>query len=151
MKIFILKPLVAVLALGLVTSVSAHHSTSMYDYTMTKTLVGTVRAFQWSNPHAYIQLLVPDGDGRSKEWAVEAGTPASLSAMGWSKQTLKPGDRITMAIAPLRDGGAGGTLKSVTLADGKVLNGMGAVFSGQDKKGELPPGPQLPSLEPAKP
>lgn len=148
---FFSKPLAAIVALGLVASASAHHSTSMYDYTTTKTVAGTVRAFQWSNPHTFIQLLVPDGNGQSKEWSIEAGTPASMSGMGWSKKTLKPGDKVTLAIAPLRDGGAGGTLKSATLADGKVLTGMGAVFSGQGKDGAPPAGPQLPDLQPATP
>lgn len=145
MKIFY-KPLIAIAGLGLMTSTLAHHSTSMYDYATTKTLVGTVRAFQWGNPHTYIQLLVPDGNGQNKEWSIEGGTPANMSSMGWRKETLKPGDKVTVAIAPLRDSGPGGTVKSVTLPDGKVLNGMGAVFSGDGTNGP-PAGPQLPSLE----
>lgn len=146
----VLKPLVVFAGLGLLAPVYAHHSTAMYDYSKTKTLVGTVRAFQWGNPHTFIQLLVRDGNGQNKEWAIEGGTPASLSGMGWTKQTLKAGDRVSVTIAPLRDGGPGGTVKSVTLPDGKVLNGMAAVFSKGSKDGP-PPGPQLPSLERATP
>lgn len=145
-----LKPLVVTIGLGLTTSTLAHHSTAMYDYGKTETLVGTVRVFNWGNPHTFIQLLVPGAHGQNKEWAIEGGTPASMSAMGWSRKTLKPGDKVTVVIAPLRDGGPGGTVKSVTLPDGKVLNGMAVVLSGGGKDGP-PPGPQLPSLERATP
>lgn len=104
---------------------SAHHSTAMYDYAKSETLKGVVRQFQWTNPHCFLQLLVADGKGGQVEWPIETGTPSGMVRMGWSKNSLKPGDQVTVVIAPIRDG-VGGTLRTVTLSDGTVLSGIAA-------------------------
>jgi hypothetical protein len=136
--------LVVLMSLG--GAASAHHSTAMFDYSKTQTLSGQVRQFQWGNPHCYIQILVPDDQGGATEWSIEGGTPSSMTRMGWSPDSLKPGDKVTLAIAPMRDGSKAGTVKTATLADGKVLNGMAAVLSSAPA-GQAPPALQLPSLE----
>ena len=101
----------------------AHHSTAMYDYKNTKMLSGTVKAFQWTNPHMFIKVMVPDAQGKEVEWAVECGTPNINARHGWKRSDIKPGDKLTMEINPLRDGSAGATLKWVQLPDGRKLWG----------------------------
>lgn len=126
----------------------AHHSTSGYDYTRNVKLAGTVRSFQWGNPHCYLQLTVDDGKGGVREWAIETGTPATNARAGWSQNTLKAGDKVTVEIAPARTG-VGGTLRTVRLPDGRVLKGAGAMVPAG---GGLPSnGPVLPSLPRATP
>jgi hypothetical protein len=107
-------------------SAEAHHSFAMFDQTKRQTLVGTVREFQWTNPHSWIQLNVSAG-GATEEWAIEALSPNVLGRQGWKRNTLKPGDKITVVINPLRDNGKGGNLISVTLANGTVLGGGASI------------------------
>lgn len=127
----------------------AHHSTAMFDYSKSKQLSGVVRAFQWTNPHSFIQVLVPDAQGKQQEWSVECGTPTQMAMTGWSKNSIKPGDKVTISIAPLRDGTNGGTLRTATLADGKVLRGAADNFQ-IDESGK-PSGIDLPTLQRATP
>lgn len=127
-----------------IAPVFAHHSTAMFDYSKSKTLNGVVRVFQWTNPHSFIQVTVPDGKGGQQEWSIECGTPTQMALTGWSKTSLKHGDKVTVAIAPLRDGTNGGTLRTATLADGTVLRGAADNFKA-DESGN-PTGMQLPSL-----
>jgi len=98
----------------------AHHSPVMFDQSKTITLTGTVRLFQWTNPHCYIQVLV-DESGRQTEWNMEMGAPVYLFNRGWRPSTLKPGDRITITVNPLRSGANGGLVLSVIDADGKPV------------------------------
>ena len=101
----------------------AHHSAAMFDDSQRVTLVGTVREFQWSNPHCYVQLMVTPQKGAPTEWSLEMGAPTYLYARGWRPSTLKAGDKITVTIAPLRKGAAGGLLLEVTTADGRHFGG----------------------------
>jgi len=109
------------LALCCAPLAQAHHSQAMFDNGRLLTLNGTVKEFQFTNPHCYIQLLVADADGSTDEWSVELGAPAHLLRGGWKVKTLRPGDRITVVINPLRDGVKGGHYLSGTWADGKPL------------------------------
>ena len=116
-------PLNPSLALVLLTTASAalaHHSFAVFDRTKKVTLTGTVKEFQWTNPHAWIQLDVP-GDKGSTEWGVECGSPNMMARTGWKKTSLKSGDRITVVVNPLLDGRTNGSLVTATLADGTVL------------------------------
>jgi hypothetical protein len=113
-----------VLSATVAAPVSAHHSFAMYDQTRIVTLHGTVKVFQWTNPHAIIWLqgsLKPGGP--PELWSVELSTsPGNLARMGWSKRSLAPGDKVTIDINPLRDGRRSGSLKKATvLATGQVL------------------------------
>ena len=80
----------------------AHHSPSMFDGSKQLTLTGTVREFQWSNPHSYIQLVVKAADGTEQEWSLEMGANAYLYNLGWRPSTVKPGDILTVKVEPLR-------------------------------------------------
>jgi len=109
------------LALVCAASADAHHSFAVYDRTKQVTLTGVVREFQWTNPHAWIQLVVTDDQGREAEWGAECGSPNMMSRTGWKKTTLAPGDRVTAVVNPLLDGKPNGSLVKITLADGTVL------------------------------
>lgn len=114
--------LVALVGTGSVAGpASSHHSFAMFDSEQTIELVGTVREFQWVNPHTWVQIDVARG-GRTTEWSIEGRSPNVLSRRGWNRQTLRPGDRVTLAVHPLKDGRPGGAIVSVRFADGRVLN-----------------------------
>jgi hypothetical protein len=98
----------------------AHHSGAMFDHDSSITLNGTVKDFQWTNPHCWIQVLVP-GQGEPVEWSVEMAGPGNLIRGGWRPGTLKPGDRISVVIHPMRDGTPGGLFVSASDAAGKPI------------------------------
>jgi hypothetical protein len=118
----------AVLAAGLLAGANAlmaHHSFAMFDTTKSTTLTGTVTKFEWTNPHAYIEIDVQEGNS-VKHWSVEMGSPSILLQSGWKFKDLKHGDKITVQLSPLRSGESGGLLVQATLPDGRVLgNGPG--------------------------
>ena len=99
----------------------AHHSFAMFDAEKSKTLDGTVKEFQWTNPHAWIQLMVTNGDGQLEQWSIEMGGPSGLARQGWVPKTLTPGMSISVIMHPLRDGGHGGQFLAVKLPDGTQL------------------------------
>jgi hypothetical protein len=104
---------------------SAHHSAAMFDYPKVLTLAGTVREFQFNNPHCYIQLLVTDATGGVTEWSIEMGAPTHLFRAGWKPNTLKVGDKISVTLTPLRNGGNGGEFKSAVRSDtGESIGGQ---------------------------
>src|SRR5215472_4404280 len=104
-----------------------HHSFAMFDTTKQVTLVGTVTAFEWTNPHAYIELDVPGDSGAVKHWTIELGSPSILQQGGWKFKDLKYGDKVSAIVNPLKSGQAGALLTRITLPDGRVLgNGPGA-------------------------
>jgi hypothetical protein len=112
--------------------VSAHHSFAVYDRTKTLTLKGTVKIFQWTNPHCVVWILVqPEGGGDPQEWSIETTSPGVLTRGGWTRNSIKPGDRVSVEFNPLRDGSHGGGLNSVTLLDtGQKLS---ASFAASEK------------------
>ncbi len=99
----------------------AHHSMAMFDQQKTVSVSGTVRQFQWTNPHCYIQLVVKDESGKDVEWSMEMGAPMYLYANGWRPSSLKPGDRITVTVNPLRNGSPGGVVLTAAAADGSPI------------------------------
>jgi Family of unknown function (DUF6152) len=103
------------------SQVLAHHSFAMFEQKKRVTLKGTVTEFQWTNPHAFIHLLVPNAAAGADSWQVELNSPNNLKRQGWKSTSLKPGDVVTLVLNPLRDGTQGGLFVSVTLADGTVL------------------------------
>jgi hypothetical protein len=104
----------------------AHHSFAMFDSTKQTTLTGTVTDFQWTNPHSYIELDVPNESGAVKHWSIEMGSPSILQPGGWKHATLKAGDKITVILSPLKNGDPGGLLVQASLPDGRKLgNGPG--------------------------
>lgn len=115
------KLLIACLALLLAAPVLAHHSFAMFDQSRRLTLTGTVREFQWTNPHAFIHLDVVNGKGGVDTWQVELNSPNNLRRQGWRSTSLKPGQHVTLMLNPLKDGSKGGLFISVKLPDGTVL------------------------------
>jgi hypothetical protein len=103
---------------GVVSPALAHHSFAMYEPTKTLTFKGTVKTFQWTNPHVVVWVLVqPDAGGPAEEWSFETTSPGVLTRAGWTRQSIKAGDRVSVTFSPLRDGSHGGGLNSLTLLD----------------------------------
>ena len=94
----------------------AHHSFAMFDAEKKVTLEGTVKEFQWTNPHSWILMTV-----NNEQWAIELGAPGGLARQGWVPKTLKPGMKVQTVIHPLRDGSTGGQFMAITLPDGTQM------------------------------
>jgi hypothetical protein len=108
----------AVLALG--RPLAAHHSFAMFDSVNKSTITGTVTRFEWTNPHVFIEVDVPGQNGQVTHWSVELGSPSILLRSGWKYSDVKPGEKITAIVNPLRDGRPGGMLYRLTLPDGSM-------------------------------
>jgi hypothetical protein len=121
-KILIRSILTAGLAL---TAAQAHHSFTMFNQTAEMTITGTVKEFQWTNPHTFTFLDVAGADGKVETWGLEGMSPNYLGRRGWTKHTLSPGDKVSITIYPLKDGLKGGMFLRCKLADGteKVMFG----------------------------
>ncbi len=101
-------------------SVFAHHSVSAFNTETEKTITGTVNRFEWTNPHTWVWVDVNEG-GKVVTWGVEGMSPNYLARRGWSKNTFKPGDKVSLTIRPMRDGSPGGMFVRGVLADGKPV------------------------------
>jgi hypothetical protein len=112
---------VGAMAAVLVASPSfAHHSFAMFDAQKTMTLDGTIKEFQWTNPHCWVQILVKSPSGDLIEWSLEGTSPNRFARSGWTRNSLKPGDKATVTFHPLKDGTAGGSMMTVSV-NGKVI------------------------------
>jgi hypothetical protein len=99
----------------------AHHSFTMFDNTRTVTISGTIKEFQWTNPHTFTWIDVANEQGSVETWGIEGMSPNYLGRRGWTKNTLKPGDKVSIVIFPLKEGKKGGTFLRCTLPDGEVM------------------------------
>jgi hypothetical protein len=108
-----------VVALGVTGPAVAHHSAAMFDPTKTVVLDGVVKQFRWTNPHSWLIVAVQSADGTAREWSIEMTSPNLLSRAGWRPGTIKPGEKIRIVAAPLRDGSAGAQFKCAMLSDGR--------------------------------
>jgi hypothetical protein len=106
-------------------SALAHHSAAMFDPEKVKELTGTIKEFQWKNPHVWIQVYVQNAAGVKEEWSIEGGGPNSLSRQGWRPTSFKPGDVVTIKVNPMKDGSTGGQFIGAKLSDGKTLGNWG--------------------------
>jgi hypothetical protein len=125
-----MKRLIAAIALtgvliGAVAPARAHHSFAMFDFTKEVTLTGTISKFDWTNPHTFVWIDVVNSEGKVETWAAEGQSPNYLGRRGWSKDTIKPGDKVTLVLNPLRDGRTGGMFRNMTLPGGKVIDQRG--------------------------
>jgi len=102
----------------------AHHSLSVYDRTVSKTIEGTVREFEWTNPHAKLVLVVMAADGTTKRWNFEGGGVRRLSGRGFVQDAIVLGQKLIVAYNPMRDGSSGGFFVGVRTADGKSYGTM---------------------------
>ena len=109
-------------SLALPSAGMAHHSFAMFDRTKEIELKQAVVArWEWTNPHIWLDVVVPTGGGRTEKLSIEGGSTGLLRRQGWEKNALKPGDKITVYFSPLKSGEPGGSLLAVVLSNGKVL------------------------------
>jgi hypothetical protein len=108
----------SVLAAG---SAFAHHSTAMFNMKKNVTLNGTIKRFDWQNPHTWIVVDVPNASGGTDQYGIEGMSPNYLVRNGWNLHTLNPGDKVEITIHPLKNGEKGGFDVSVKLPNGKVM------------------------------
>jgi len=101
--------------------VFAHHSTAAFDITRTATIEGTVTRWFWANPHCLLRLDVRTGNGEVVHWVGETGAPANMVDAGWRKNSLSPGDQVTVTLLPARNGNPVGRIRRVEFADGRTL------------------------------
>jgi len=106
----------------------AHHSGAMFDSNKTVTLSGTVKEFQYTNPHAWLVVLVPDPNAAGKviTWAFEMGELSSLTRAGIHKQDFAPGTKVTVTAHPMKDGRTAGSFTKAVRADGVEFSPRGA-------------------------
>jgi hypothetical protein len=115
--------------------VFAHHSFAMFDQEKTVTLKGTVKDFEWANPHAWIRLMVTDpATNKQLEYAFEMGSVIRSTKDGWKRDTLRPGDVITVTMHPLKDGSRGGMYLAAELPNGKKMGRTGPAVGLPDPK-----------------
>jgi len=117
-----MKPTILGLALcAVAATAAAHHSGAMFDQAKTITLAGTIKEYQFTNPHVWIEIMVPDAKGKPVQWSIEGEGPQLMARLGLKPKALQAGQKVTMKAHPLRDGRPGGSFVSLTLADGKVI------------------------------
>ena len=122
-KIFYLAVLISLFGGG---AAFAHHSFAMFDQAKVLTLQGTVKEWQWTNPHAWLTVeAASPGRPEVQSWSIEGGSLQTLRRGGFTRDAVKPGDKIIVTIHPRRDGAAGGALMAVTTADGRVMGRPG--------------------------
>jgi hypothetical protein len=113
----------AILLLAFTGAAFAHHSFAMFDQTVEKTLVGTIKEVQWTNPHIWLQVMVMDEKtGAPVEWSIEGGSPNGLGRAGWKRNSIQVGDKVEITIHPLKDGTNGGSMMRV-MVNGKPVGG----------------------------
>ena len=117
----ILLVLVTLVTIG--SQVSAHHSFAMFDDTKRVDLEGTIRQFQWVNPHAWVELDVINADGEAEKWVLQMLSPNVLRRMGWKRNLLKPGDEVSVVIHPHRAGAKVGNMISISDEAGRQIGG----------------------------
>ena len=103
----------------------AHHGAASFDTTKKLTLKGTVVEWFWANPHCFLRFDVKDESGQTVQWVVEAQSGPNILPLGYTKQTFKPGDQVTVTLTPVRNGKPLGRLLYVVLANGKKLGSVG--------------------------
>ena len=101
--------------------VFAHHSFAMYDSAKQITIEGVVKEVQWANPHVWIQIMVPNAAGNEEEWSVECTSVNFMTRRGFTRHTIKAGDKISVTLSPLKDGSHGGAFKAVNSLNGAPL------------------------------
>lgn len=118
---------IAALALLVATAgiAAAHHSFVAFNMNEEKTVTGTVNKVEWTNPHIWIWIDVPDGKGGNANYGFEGMSPNFLERRNWTRSTLKVGDKITVSYRPLRSGENGGMFMTGKMETGKILTMQG--------------------------
>jgi hypothetical protein len=118
-----LKQIAAAAGLSVLLAIpaTAHHSQVMYDGDTEMEMKGVVEEFDWANPHTWLYVTITDESGAPSQWVFESNSTGQLTRVGWSADSIKPGDEVTVIMHPLRDGTRGGTIVAVHMPDGTVL------------------------------
>ncbi|HTR00386.1 MAG TPA: DUF6152 family protein [Candidatus Acidoferrum sp.] len=127
-------------------ALQAHHSVIEFDYTHAYAVTGKVKELQWTNPHSWVQVLVPDAAGKEVEFGFEMGAPVFNIRLGWRKDSVMPGDAVTVVYCPSKNGSPRGTLMYIKLPSGEVLSGVAPrIYSGPsvEDMSKVPPPPLL--------
>jgi hypothetical protein len=112
----------AITAAAFTAPVLAHHSFAMFDAEKTVTLQGTVKEFEWVNPHSWLRVNVNDEKtGKPATWAIELSSPSRLITMGMRADSVKAGDTVSVTIHPMKDGTRGGQFIQAVLPGGKQV------------------------------
>jgi hypothetical protein len=93
----------------------------MYDRTVKTSIAGMVTAWEWTNPHCWLHVLVDDENGTARLWTLEANSTGQMARGGWTADSVKAGDEVIVILNPIRDGTRAGRLGSVHFSDGRVL------------------------------
>lgn len=118
---------VAALVYAMTGAASAHHAAApVFDMTSERTVTGVVKQVDWTNPHIWVWLDVPNPSGQVETWGFEGMSPNFLARRGWTRTTLQSGVTITVTFRPLRDGRPGGMFMTGKLGDGRILTSGGA-------------------------
>ena len=123
-----LAALAAMVLLAFAATVEAHHSFAMFDMSKTVSFKGKIKELQWTNPHVWIELTVDEKDG-PVTYAFEGAAVAVLKRVGWTKDSVKAGDVVTVVGHPYKNGRPGGSIDHLVLADGRKL-GTGDAIPG---------------------
>jgi hypothetical protein len=116
-------PIITAFAAALATYPAvAHHSDAMFAADKELVLNGTVKQFQYTNPHSWIQIVVPGASGAAVEWSIETGAPIVLLRAGIKPTALQPGEKVSLRVHPMKDGSAGGSLIEAKKEDGSTLS-----------------------------
>ncbi len=133
---------VATVALGLLIASAplfAHHSSALFDGGKRLTVVGTVTEWFWANPHCLLSFDVKDANGQVVHWVAETQAPPNMIPHGWSRQSFKPGDQVTLTVEPARSGQPVGRLLRAVFPDGRTLvPGGGAGAAAAATQGTTP-------------
>ena len=114
--------LAAIAAVAFAAPAFAHHSFAMFDATKTVTVQGTVKEFEWTNPHSWLRVMVNDEkSGKPVMWALELSSPARLTTMGMHADSVHAGDSVSVTFHPMKDGTRGGQFIQATLPGGKAV------------------------------
>jgi hypothetical protein len=130
---------VALLVIGLAVSIPmfAHHGNTAYDTSKVVILKdATVTKFVWSNPHSFVMFDAADSSGNVAHWAAEAGSPSSLSLLGWSRRVVEPGDKISVYLFQSKTGNPVGRLQKIVLADGSQYKDSALGYLDPENKGK---------------
>lgn len=104
---------------------SGHHSLAMYDTLIQVTVEAVIEEFEWRNPHSWLHIIVKDDNGTESMWTLESNSTGQLTQSGWTRDSAKPGDVVTVVLNPLRDGTRGGRLEEIRHVDGRVFSRQG--------------------------
>ncbi|MBT5218743.1 MAG: hypothetical protein HOM16_04560 [Woeseia sp.] len=99
----------------------AHHSSAMFDKAEIRDVTATVREFQWTNPHIWIQIVLATDAGDESEWSIEGLGPNSLFRNGWRPNSFNAGDVVQIRFNPMRDGSNAGGFIGAKFADGRTI------------------------------